>query len=279
MTTTTARTPVGGLPPIRRWSTPWLLSLTATPLLAACAAGAPPLEALDLRDALTAEPDVIASMPEAARRELAERLDEADPASGPVDRVAVQIGATAATDVRAIDDAREARGDDVIVLSALERGPTDVAIHALAVERSGGAPAELPALEGPAATSTLALEQRALDGRAGRVLGRILAAKSAHHLVRVTDWHHDDLRAAPVGRARPVSPGCCRSNRRERGRHFSGFVPDRHLTTARGEPAPRLAQTRFVWSTVASRSFITKGFCTKPARPRPTKRLVASSSL
>jgi hypothetical protein len=188
MTTIAVRPEVGSAPRGRPWSARALLASAAIPLLAACAAGAPPLEALDLRDALTAEPDVIASMPEAARRELAERLDDPDAASGPVDRVALQIGATPAADVRKLDDAREARGEDVVVLSALERGPTDVAIRAVRVARAAADDVALPALEGADKSRTIALEERALDGRAGRILGHVLAAQGAHRLVRVTGW-------------------------------------------------------------------------------------------
>ena len=85
MTTTTMRPGVGNAPRSRRRGALWLLASTAIPLLSACAAEAPPLEALELRDALTAEPDVIASMPEAARREPAERrsLRARGPLPGP----------------------------------------------------------------------------------------------------------------------------------------------------------------------------------------------------
>ena len=54
MATTSVRPEVGNAPRSRPWRASWLLSSTAIPLLAACAAGAPPLEALDLRDPLTA---------------------------------------------------------------------------------------------------------------------------------------------------------------------------------------------------------------------------------
>ncbi|MEP7120241.1 MAG: hypothetical protein ABJE95_04985 [Byssovorax sp.] len=192
MTTSSGREGVETAP--REWTrrARWLWASAAIPLLSACAAEAPPLEALPLRDALTAEPDVIASMPDVARRELAERLEDPDAASAPIEAEAEAIphaiGATTADEVRTIDDAREARGDDVVVLSALERGPRGAAIRALRLARAPDADPDLPALEGPEADRTIALEQRALDGQAGRVLTRILTAQGAHHLVRVTGW-------------------------------------------------------------------------------------------
>jgi hypothetical protein len=188
MTTTTVRPGVEDAPWSGRRGALWLLASTAIPLLSACAAEAPPLEALDLRDALTAAPEVIASMPEASRRALAGRLDEPEEAAETVDRVALAIGATTAAEVRAIDDARAARGEDAVVLSALERGASGVAVRALPVARAADVELELPPLEGAEAGVTSELEERALDGRAGRVLGRVLAAQGAHRLVRVTGW-------------------------------------------------------------------------------------------
>ncbi|NUQ78679.1 MAG: hypothetical protein HUU21_34555, partial [Polyangiaceae bacterium] len=45
--------------------------------LGACSAETPPYEELPLRDALSAAPDVIAALPEQARRDVAQRLEEA----------------------------------------------------------------------------------------------------------------------------------------------------------------------------------------------------------
>lgn len=144
-------------------------------VFAGCASSDAPLDELSLRDALSADPAVIASMPFDARRALAVRLHAAyleEPAS-PLDSHATTTRAR----VLASDALRVDRGDD----AAIALVP--------AVGDAQQAASELPPLEGRASTSpTDATEARALRGTAGRVLGSVLATSHAGHLVRVTQW-------------------------------------------------------------------------------------------
>lgn len=150
-------------------------------LVAGCGEGAPPLDQLPLRDALRADPQVVAAMPETARLQLGDRLEAGRAADETSD--AVDDALAPGVLVTALDDARARRQADALLVGAVASGvarpvpPTDVA-----------ASTPLPDLEGELATTTAALEARSLAGRAGVSLRALLAVSSARRLQRVVGW-------------------------------------------------------------------------------------------
>jgi hypothetical protein len=157
----------------------WLLLAITT---VGCAGG-PPLDELPLRDALRAEPDVVAALPDDARARLAARFQAegaGDTASDPV-----EAGALAASPLVAqADVARQHRSADALVIGLVGGG----AAQALPAGSQAAVTAALPPLEGPVATSTADLESRALAGVAGASLRELLAASRATRLERVVGW-------------------------------------------------------------------------------------------
>ena len=153
-------------------------------LLAACGEIAPPLEQLPLRDTLRADPEVVAALDDGARRSLADRLlltPGSQTASDPVDDPAAPPQQLVAR----LDRARERGGQDALVTGVLDGSG---AVRALP-EAAAGVKDPLPPLEaGAGPAPTLALEARALGGRAERPLRALLAVSGAHHLKRVVGW-------------------------------------------------------------------------------------------
>ncbi|MGK4006811.1 hypothetical protein WMF31_29585 [Sorangium sp. So ce1036] len=165
-----------------------LLALPAA--LGACGVETPPYDDLPLRDALSAAPEVLATLPEQALHEMAARLEEAHGAGGDEAAVADAEIASVPALVRSADAAREDRGEDAIVLGALEPSADGFVLRSLAAERALGAPEgplERPVLAGePPSPSTARLEEAALGGRAGEILADIARRAGARDLVRVT---------------------------------------------------------------------------------------------
>jgi hypothetical protein len=156
----------------------WLLPL----LVIGCGGDAPPLDELPLRDALRADPAVVASLEDVARERLAARFEAARNDDCTADEVA--SAATAATEVTALDDARARRSADALVVGQVADGVA----RPVAAAAGAGAPVGLPPLEGEVATSTAALETRALAGSAGALLRGLLATSGARRLERVVGW-------------------------------------------------------------------------------------------
>lgn len=162
------------------------------PALAACSAETPPYDDLPLRDALSAAPEVLAALPEHVLHDTAARLEEAHRAGGEEAAIAgVEIASVAAL-VRGADAAREDRGEDAIVLGAIEPSTEGFTLRSLAAEGASGAALGSPVLKGqPASPATAHLEEAALGGRAGEIVAQIARRAEARELVRVT--------ALPVG--------------------------------------------------------------------------------
>jgi len=147
----------------------------------------PPYEELPLRDALSAAPEVMASMPEESRREVARRLEEARGAEGdePALITADEEESGVAALVRGGDAAREAGGKDALVLGAIEPSPEGLALAPMDADLPEG-PLVLPLLEGRPSTMTANLEEAALRGRAGAILHDLARRADAQELVRTT---------------------------------------------------------------------------------------------
>ena len=169
------------------------LALGSLIALGACSAADPPFAELPLRDALTADPEVLAAMPEEARRELGERFEEARRGQRGAEPVDGGDGAPGSL-VRLVDEERAARGDDALVAVTVREGGGAWTVEPRSFDVRRGAPNDtLPPLAGGATASTAALEQQALAGPAGAVLRDLVRASGARRLVRVTAW--------PVGAA------------------------------------------------------------------------------
>ena len=162
-----------------RWKSAWLLVL-----LAGCDEVAPPYEELPLRDALRADPATVAAMSDAARARLAARFEAARSGDPTLDKLADDSSTSPQSLVAQMDRGRQRRQAEPMLLGVISQGA------AWSIEGDGNKVAEqvLPALEGPAAGATAAIEGRALFGHAGVEVGILLAASGAHHLQRVVGW-------------------------------------------------------------------------------------------
>ena len=150
-------------------------------LAAGCGDG-PPLDELPLRDALRAEPAVVAALPAPARAQLAARLEAARTGDGGSDSVA--SGANPGALVGALDDARARRSADALIVGAIGGGVG----RPIATAAASSDQQSLPPLEGLGATDTAGLEARALAGAAGGPLRGLLAYSGASRLERVVGW-------------------------------------------------------------------------------------------
>jgi hypothetical protein len=156
----------------------------------ACGAEAPPLSELELRDALRADPAIIARLGAAECQHLAERLEaareqpEADPTT-------TASGAAPAHLLASLDDGRAAHGRDALALARLYRSDGSVGLLAVLVA-PGDKPAPALWLLNPAQAEgdavSAARERSALAGRAGRILAALSQQTGATTLVRVSGW-------------------------------------------------------------------------------------------
>jgi hypothetical protein len=164
---------------MRRW---WGLCLVVLAL--GCGEGGPPLDELPLRDALRAEPAVVAGLPPEARTRLAARLE----AARKVDLTSDRLGAGTPTPealVGALDRLRVERQADPLLAGIIADG---LAWPIAEPSPFNGASSPLPPIEGEPAGETASLETRSLDGAAGASLRALLAASGARHLWRVSGW-------------------------------------------------------------------------------------------
>lgn len=172
-------------------------------LLGGCGAETPPYDELPLRDALSAAPEVLASLPEQSRRDIALRLEAAQ-ANGEEEETTITSAGipTLPALVRSADASREEGNKDAVVLGAIEPSSQGFVLRSLspgeapgeapggaAGEAAGNAPAApfaWPVLSGEPAGSSASLESAALRGRAGVILDGLAKRSDAHDLVRVT---------------------------------------------------------------------------------------------
>jgi hypothetical protein len=163
----------------------WSWGLMSLALFVGCGEGGPPLDELPLRDALRAEPEVVAGLSQDARLRLAARLETArmaDPATDEVGDDADTPGAL----VAAIDRMREKRLAEPLMVGAFADGLARPVVDREAI--GDGPRSSLPLVEGESAGTTAPMEARALEGEAGVSLRILFAASGARRLWRVVGW-------------------------------------------------------------------------------------------
>jgi hypothetical protein len=149
-------------------------------LISGCGEEGPPLDELPLRDALRADPQVVAAMSDERRARLAARLEAARAVDVASDPVAAEGDASAL--VTELDAARARRSAEPLIVGEIRGGNA----RATAADRGYVDTTPLPPLE-PAADVT-PLEARALAGAAGSSVRAVLAASGARNLRRVVGW-------------------------------------------------------------------------------------------
>ena len=178
--------------------------------LAACSdATEPPFDELSLRDALDADPSVIASMSNDAQASLALRLHEAQrmqaQAGSPMRPVAsdatLESNAVEAL-VASLDGNRATNHEEALVTATLDFAAPDPLLLAPPIGLSGNAAAgkviDLSTLEGAdPASPTADAEARALAGDAGLILADLAQQANADRFIRVSGW---PVGAVAVGR-------------------------------------------------------------------------------
>jgi hypothetical protein len=152
-------------------------------LWAGCDQGEPPFDRLPLRDALRADPAVLAGLSDEARARLAARFEAARSGDATVDHLTAAPSATPATVVAHMDQARLQRQAEPLLVGVIRQ---DAAWPIDGDDDRASSP--LPPLEGSLAASTAEVEARALASTAGVELRILIAATGARHLVRVVGW-------------------------------------------------------------------------------------------
>lgn len=174
-------------------------SLAAAWMLAGCGQDAPPYEELPLRDALRAAPEVVATLPFEARRELALRLDAAGLDQDGATMLELPDTATIDSLARVADEAREEEGQDALVVGEIFSQANEFVVHAeIADEAALDGTAVGPIfLRGQPGAETKPFEDAALQGRAGKWLRELSARADTKQMVRTTGlpmgaWAFDD---------------------------------------------------------------------------------------
>src|SRR5262249_15739355 len=144
-----------------------VLALTLLSLFfGACAGEAPPFDELPLRDALGADPEVIAALPREAERGLADRFESTRKRQSEAEEMQPDGRGTPAAEVRDADVAREARGEDALVTAIFSPEAGSVVVRPRRLEEAAASRA-LPPLSGqPPSSSTPEAQAQALAGRA-----------------------------------------------------------------------------------------------------------------
>src|SRR5262249_31004835 len=152
-------------------------------LFGACADEAPPFDDLPLRDALGADPEVIAALPREAERALGERFESTRKGESEAEEVQPDASGTPAALVRDADAAREERGEDALVAAILSPEAGSVVVRPRRLE-DAAAPLALPPLLGqPPSASTAEAEAQALAGRAGAIVAALVEHAGAKQMV------------------------------------------------------------------------------------------------
>ncbi len=168
----------------------WLIPvfvLAALPL-GNCGTAEPPLEQLELRDALLSEPAVIAGLPREAQQRLAGRFWAAVALPESEQRMPPAEASAPEPRLRRLDAQRQQRGQDAFLIGSLGRDAVAETLRPFYRPARSSPTAPLPPLAGPASTATQAQEARALAGRAGAAIEDLRNVSGAVQLERVTGW-------------------------------------------------------------------------------------------
>ncbi|WP_394826982.1 hypothetical protein [Pendulispora albinea] len=178
----------------------WLWAVVSTGgIISACAADAPPYQDLKLRDALGADPTVLAGLPSDAREMLLHRMLATRDLQTEREALPNEKGRSPAAEVNAIDHARAERDEDsLLVWKARAEGGSIIAEpqpDPRAVDGKDGGDGsrleplpELPALEGTPPDATSNAESRALAGEGGRTVRELMKITGAKRVSRVVGW-------------------------------------------------------------------------------------------
>jgi hypothetical protein len=150
-----------------------------------CGEDAPPYESLPLRDALRAAPEVVATLSDEARHELALRLREAEQVDPETLTFKPEILSLEPL-VSSADDVRENTGKDALVFGEIlaTDGHGLLEIHASADFDTENA--SLIDVQGKANDVAAPFEEAALRGQAGKTLRGFVARTHAKSVVRMT---------------------------------------------------------------------------------------------
>ncbi len=153
-----------------------------------CGSADPPLDQLELRDALLSDPVVIAGLPQEAQQRLAGRFWAAVALPESAQTLPKTDANTPEQRLRRLDAQRQQRGQDAFLVGVWG---SDAAVETISpferpVRSSPSVP--LPPLLGRASTATQAQEARALAGRAGATIEDLRNVSGAVQLERVVGW-------------------------------------------------------------------------------------------
>ncbi len=113
--------------------------------IVACSSPAPPYADLTLRDALGADPSIIAALPAAEQATIAEHFEQQRAAETDEDGIALAGPSTPQEVLRAMDESRRAAGDDALVVAQLRATGGALGAKALAgTVGEANAPIALP---------------------------------------------------------------------------------------------------------------------------------------
>lgn len=153
-----------------------------------CGTADPPLDQLELRDALLSDPAVIAGLPQEAQQRLAGRFWAAVALPETAQTLPKTDANAPEQRLRRLDKQRQQRGQDALLIGVWT---SDAAVETISpfdrpVRSAPSAP--LPPLLGHASTTTQAQEARALSGRAGAAIEDLRNVSGAVQLERVVGW-------------------------------------------------------------------------------------------
>lgn len=168
------------------WSVAGIAIFVLVFSVAGCGDEPPPFDELPLRDALRAQPDIIAALSDASRQRLAARLEAERVRDTSLEQVLLDEAATPGTRLVAVDVAREKARREPLMVGAISDGivrPLSETVVAAAAT-----PVALPLLEVPADAAITPAESRALAGAAAPLLRALLTSSGAVRLRRVAGW-------------------------------------------------------------------------------------------
>lgn len=167
------------------WTPVFLLAVLP---LANCGPAEPPLDQLELRDALLSEPAVIAALPREAQQRLAGRFWAAVALPEPTQSMPPAEQSAPEPRLRRLDAQRQQRGQDAFLMGTLGRDAVAETLRPFYRPARSAPTTPLPPLAGPPSTATSVQEAHALAGRAGAAIEDLRNVSGAAQLERVTGW-------------------------------------------------------------------------------------------